>query len=205
MKIKLKIVITTAILLAACSALAGLLFLPAGGRYIDPSLAPVNIQNLGDGSVRIRTMGLNGELTIKGSEFPPEYGVPATAQGIQLLNQQLELAINLPTGLVEGRSRGRGQNQNISDKEHRADVRGYASCLPLNGRSCGQLVVDLEVRGTLSDPNNPASVGQLRMQQLGSLVWDDTDVAHWVAMTANATTGGKESLINALLQTMGDG
>jgi len=204
MKNKLKVVITTAILLAASSALAGIIFLPAGGQYIDPSLAPVNIQNLGEGSVRIRTTGLNGELSLKGSDFPPDYEVPATATGILPVVQQLELVINRSTGVVEGRSRGQVlvSNEII---QFRADVRGNASCLPLNGRSCGQLVVDLELRGTLSDPNNTASVGRMQMEMLGSLVWEDTDAVHWAAMSANATLGVNEVLINSLLETMEEG
>ena len=42
------------------------------------------------------------------------------------------------------------------------------------------------------------------MVMLGSLVWDDTNVAHWAAMSANATLGFNEAMINSLL-SMRDG
>ena len=102
-------------------------------------------------------------------------------------------------GLVEGRSHGRISTQD-STLEYATKGRSNATCLPYNGRSCGQLVVDVDMRGALSDPNNPASVGQMRMEMLGSLIWDDTDMMHLAAMSANTTMGGNEALINSLTQ-----
>ena len=80
-----------------------------------------------------------------------------------------------------------------------AEVRGKATCLPLNGRACGQLVVDLEIQGILSDPNDPSIVGKLHSEILGSLIWDDTDLARWSAMSGNTTIGGNEKLINSYI------
>lgn len=199
-KNRLKIIVTSALLLATSIAVAGILFVPVGGRFSTPELAPVNIQNLGDGAFRISTSGLTGELTIQGSDFPPEYNVPATAKESLPFDQQLELVIDVAEGTVSGRSTTNFIDASSSYLAAIAEVRGHASCLPLNGRECGQLVVDLELRGILSDPNDPASVGQLRMEMLGSLVWTDTDVVHWAAMSANATLGGNEVLINSVLQ-----
>jgi hypothetical protein len=199
MKNRLKIMVTSALLLAATSAMAGIIFVPVGGHYTNPELAPVNIQHFDGGTIIVLTNGLIGEWTIQGSDFPPEYEVPASATGKLPVTQQLELFIDLSTGVVEGNSSGQMLCNN-EPVNFRADVRGYASCLPLNGRDCGQLVVDLELRGALSDPNNPASVGQMRMEMLGSLIWDDTDMMHWAAMSTNASLWGNDLFINSALE-----
>ena len=234
MKNGIKTIVTSALLLASSSAFAGIFFLGAGGQYIAPNLALVSIENLTEQTVRIRTSGLNGELSFKGSDFPPKYEVPASATGKLPFAQELELVINLATGVVEGSSSGQilcnnevlnlegssnGQalcsNEVLND--FRMDMQGKATCLPLNGRECGQLVVDLELRGVLTDPNDPSKVGQLQMVMLGSLVWDDTNVAHWAAISANTTIGARVDheeeidihdlmwLISSVLETMGEG
>jgi hypothetical protein len=200
MKNRLIIIATSALLLVATSATAGIIFLPGSNVYANPELAPVNVQHLGNDIVRIHTTDLTGELTLKGSDFPPEYEVPASATGKLFISQELELVINLSLGVVEGRASGQYlNNTELWDWRLHADVQGKATCLPLNGRECGQLVVDLELRGALSDPNNPASVGQMRMKMLGSLIWDDTDMMRWAAMSANATLGVNEVMINSFL------
>ena len=201
MKKRLKIIVTSALLLVASSATAGIVFLPGSNVYANPELAPVTVQHLGNDIVRIHTTGLNGELILKGSDFPPEYEVPASATGKLLISQELELVINLSLGVVEGRASG----QYVTETEiWDAQVRGNATCLPLNGLACGQLIVDLELRGALSDPNNPASVGQMRIDMLGSFVWDGSDTGHWAAMSANTTIGGNEALINSRSWAQGD-
>jgi hypothetical protein len=205
MKNSIRLMITTAALLAASPAFADIDFLPSGSQYIDPGIAQANIQ-IGDESFTytVRTSGLTGELTIRGSDFPPEYDIATTAQAVLPFEQELELVINVAEGTISGRSTGNFLDMASANVAFTAEVHGNASCLPLNGRECGQLVVDLELRGVLSDPNDPASVGQLRMEILGSLVWDDTNVAHWAAMSANTTIGGNEGLINSLSRWMGD-
>ena len=203
MKNRLKIVITTAILLAASSALAGIVFLPTSGMYADPSLAPVNIQNLGEGSVRIRTTGLNGELTINRADFPPEPIEPATGELLLRLSQQLLLTIDSETGEVTGRTRG--LITSIADPEEfefRAEVRGDATCLPYNNQPCGQIVVNLEARGGLADTVDPASIGEIRLQILGSLIRDAQNGA-WSAFDANITIGANPGLINTLTSMEG--
>ena len=196
----IKIIVTGALLLTASSAYAGIISLPGSNVYTDPEFAQLNIQNLGDETFRVHSSGLTGELTIQGSDFPPEYDVPTTAKVVLSFDQELELVINLSTGVVEGRASGQYINSTeLWDWRLHADVQGNASCLPLNGLDCGQLVVDLELQGVLSDPNDPSKVGQLRMKVLGSLVWDDTNVAHWAAISANTTIGGNDGLINSLV------
>ena len=198
MKNKLKIVVTSALLLAAtsASAIASIISLPASGRYLIIELTDVIIAGFSDDTFRISTNGLTGELTIQGSDFPPEYDVATTAKAVLPFDQHLELVIDVAKGTVSGRSTVNFADASSVYLAATAQVRGSASCLPLNGRECGQLIVDLELRGVLSDPNDPASVGQLQQWMLGSLIWDDTNVAHWAAMSANTTIGGNEGLIN---------
>ena len=204
MKNGIKIIVTSVLLLTTSSATAGIIFIPTGGQYQASELAQVNIQNLGDENFRVHSRGLGGELKIQGSDFPPEYDVPTTAKGILPFDQELELVIDVAGGTVSGRSATNFTDASSAYITATAEVLGTATCLPLNGRECGQLVVDLELQGVLSDPNDPSKVGQVNMVMLGSLVWDDTNVAHWAAMSANATISGNEGLINSLSWSEGD-
>jgi len=200
MKNGIKIIVTSVLLLAATSTMAGLLSSPLGVLYSNPELALVDIQNIGDGTVKIRTTGLSGEWTIEGGDFPPESDVPAAAQVVLPFEQELELLIDIAEGTVSGRFISKSMDAASTLLAATAAVRGHASCLPLNGLECGQLVVDLEVRGVLSDPNDPSVVGQLRMKMLGSLFFDGSDVGFWAAMSANSTIGGNEGLIDSVSQ-----
>ena len=203
---RLKIIATSALLLAATNATAGIISLSGSNTYTAPEPAQMTISNCpGDfnvaSCVRIHTTGLTGELTIQGSDFPPEHDIATTEKVVLPFDQELELVIDIAKGTVSGRSTTNFHDVTSSKAVVSAaaaawGVRGSASCLPLNGRECGQLVVDLELRGVLSDPNDPTSVGQLQQRMLGSLIWDDTNVAHWAAMSANTTIGGNEGLIN---------
>lgn len=193
----IKIIVTTLLLLAATNAAAGILYVPVGGRYINPESAAVSIQDNGAGSATIRTTGLNGELSIAGSAFPPGYEVPASAELVLTFIQQLDLVIDLAEGTVSGQA-----SMDLSSPllTQFALVRGTADCLPLNGRDCGQLVIALELRGAVSDPYDPASVGQLQVRMLGSLIWDDADILHWAALTGDASLKANEALINSALE-----
>ena len=199
-KNRLKIIVTSALLLAAtsASAMGGIIFFPTVGQKMTIDMTDIIISNLSDDTFRISTNGLTGELTIEGSDFPPEYDIATTAKVVLPFDQQLELVIDVARGTVSGRSTINFTDASSVYLAATAQVRGSASCLPLNGRECGQLVVGLELRGALSDPNDAASVGQLQIRMLGSLLWDDTDVAHWAAMSANTTIGGNEGLINSM-------
>lgn len=199
MKNRIRIVVTTVLLLTASSAMAGIIFIPVGGRYLAPDLALVDIQNVDDETIRISTNGLTGELTIQGSDFPPEYDISTTAQAVLPFEQELDLIIDLAKGTVSGRSTA--LYSDFSNGEllgATAEVRGNATCLPLNGLECGQLVVALELQGVLSDPNDPSIVGQLRMVVLGSFFFDGSDVGFWAAMSTNTKFGGNEGLINSV-------
>ncbi|NNE64239.1 MAG: hypothetical protein HKN34_09150, partial [Gammaproteobacteria bacterium] len=167
-KNRLKIIATSALLLAATNAMAGLVFLPGSIVHTNTELAPVSVQHLDDGSMRVHTTGLTGELSLNISasgndESPPHFNIATTEKVVLPFDQELELVINLFTGVVEGSSSGQYIN-NTELWDFIADVRGNATCLPLNGRDCGQLIVTLELRGVLSDPNNPSVVGQLRKE-----------------------------------------
>jgi len=200
MKNKLKTILGGVLLLVTSIAVAGIIFVPVSGRYSNPGLAPVDFQNVGDGAVRIRTTGLTGEFSLDASDVPPEFEPPASGCARFPFDQRLELIINLSVGVVEGRTRGRISTQD-GTLEYRGEVRGNATCVPTGGRSCGQLIVDLEMRGALSDANDPARVGLIRMETLGSLL-RGPDGARWASLTSNARLGGDAGLINSVLHTM---
>jgi len=200
-KNRLKIIATSALLLAATNAMAGLVFLPGSIVYTNTELAPVSVQHLDDGSMRVHTTGLTGELSLNVStsgndESPPEFHIATTEKVVLPFDQEMELVIDIAEGTVSGRSTANLHLDMASSKlVVTAAVSGSASCLPLNGRECGQLVVDLELRGVLSDPNDPSIVGKLQMDVLASLVFDGSDVGYWAAMSANTTIGGNEVLM----------
>ena len=202
MKNGLKIIVTSALMLAASSAMAGIIYLPVGGRYLAPEQAPVSIQNLGGESIRINTSGLTGELAISkvnasgNDESPPLWDIATTEKVVVPFEQQLDLIIDLAEGTVSGHA---SMDKASAKLAQFASVQGTATCLPLNGLECGQLVVDLELQGVVSDPNDPAIVGQLRMNMLASMIFDGSDVGFWAAMSANARIGGNEGLINSIL------
>ncbi len=213
MKNGIKIFLTSVLLLTGTNVGAGIIFVQVDGLYANPDLAAVDMQHLGNDIIRIQTTGLAGELRLDGADFPPEFEVPASAIGKLTLVQELTLVINLSVGLVEGRASGQllandensfvieGRTTDSKEiAELHADVRGSATCLPLNGLDCGQLIVDLELLGALSDPYNPASVGRIQIQMFGSMVVDNEDFGIWAAMSANATLGGNEVLINSVSQ-----
>ena len=173
--------------------------MPVGARYIIPETAPVTIQNLGDETFVVSTTRLTGEWTIRGSDLPPGYDLPPTAQAVLPFEQELELVIDLAAGTVST-SRTKAQVTITMSQVtiNSSTVSGNAVCLPLNGSKCGQLVLDLEVQGVVSVPNDPSVVGQLRMEMLSSFYFDGSDVGlgHWTAMSANVTIGGNEGLIS---------
>jgi len=210
MKNRLKIIATSALLLAATNVMAGIISLPGSNTYTAPELAQMSVSkcpgdfNVVGGCVRIQTTGLAGELTIQGSDFPPEYNIATTEKVVLPFDQGLELVIDIAEGTVSGRSTANFLDMASGKLDVTAAVSGSASCLPLNGRECGQLVVDLELRGVLSDPNDPSIVGQLQMEMLGSMIWDgQTGGGIWAGMSSNAMIGGNEGLINSLTR-MGD-
>ena len=203
MKNNLKIILGGTLVLVTSIAVAGIIFVPVGGRYANPELAPVDIQNVGDGMVRIRTTGLTGELSLDASDVPPEFDPPALGCARFPFDQRLELVINLTLGVVEGRTRGRISTQG-GTLEYRGEVHGNATCVPSGGRSCGQLIVDLEMRGVLADLSDPVRSGLIRMEILGSLP-RGPDGAQWASLTSNARLGGDAGLISSLLDTMDTG
>lgn len=200
MKNRLRFIVTGALLLAATSVTAGLLSSPMGVLYTYPELAPVDIKNIGNGKVQIRTTGLTGEMTLQGSDFPPEFDIATTAKVVLPFEQAVIFDIDYADGIVSGRSTAKFYDASSSYLAATAEVRGNATCLPLNGLECGQLVVDLELQGVVSDPNNPAIVGRLQMDVLASFYFDGSDVGlgSLAAMSANATIGGNEGMINSL-------
>jgi len=197
MKNNLKIILGGALLLVTSIAVAGIIFVPVGGRYANPEFAPVDIQDIGDGMVRIRTTGLTGEFSLDASDVPPEFDPPASGCKRFPFEQRLELVINLSLGVVEGRTRGRISTQD-GTLEYRGEVRGNATCVPSGGRSCGQLIVDLDTRGViLADVSDPVRPGLIRMEILGSIL-RGPDGAQWASLTSNARLGGDAGLISSI-------
>ena len=105
-KNRLKIIVTSALLLAAtsASAMGGIIFFPTVGQKMTIDMTDIIISNLSDDTFRISTNGLTGELTIEGSDFPPEYDIATTAKVVLPYDQQLELVIDVARGTVSGRS-----------------------------------------------------------------------------------------------------
>ena len=198
LKTRITIILAGALLLATTNAVAGVIFVTVGNIYSYPELAPARIEEIGAGSKAVRTTGLEGEFTVDTDDLPPECETTAATVVHLPFVQQLELVINLSLGVVEGSSRGQVVLNN-GILEFRGSVQGNATCLPFNGRVCGQLVVDLELQGALADPNDPTRAGRLRTEMLGSLIWDDTDLVHWAALSANSQIAGNEALINSAL------
>jgi hypothetical protein len=185
MKNKLKIMLTGALLLAAATTLAGIIFVPVGGRYINPELAPVDIQSSGNGLIRIRTTDLNGMLN-------PDCSDVAECQSFDIgcaeipFTEQIDLTIDRQSGDIEGRIRGRINTQ--PNYEFVAKIRGDATCLPSGGHTCGQIVMDLESRGVLTDRADPTGVATLRVQILGSLLRSGS-AASWATLSSRGTFG----------------
>lgn len=161
-------IVAAALLMTASAATAGIISVPVDSRYIAPESAPVSVQHLGGETFSIRTSGLAGEWIIDGSDLPPEYDVPATTTIVLPFEQDLELIVDIDDGTVSG-----PPINPIPILGHlivtSPEVRGSASCLPRIGLDCGQLVVDLEIRVAITDPDDPAVVGILRIELLGSL------------------------------------
>ena len=160
---------------------------------------PTYIPPVENGLLQLDTTGLGGAFRVAADDLPPGFEIPAGISAGLPFEQQLQLVINLSLGVVEGRSRGRIplNNQTL---EFQTDVRGNATCLPRNGRECGQLVVVLELRGALSDPYDPTRVGLIETTLLGSLVRDDAGIARWVTLSGNTMLGGNEALISSVLE-----
>lgn len=197
----IKIIVTSTLLLVTSIAVAGILFVPVGGRYANPDLALADVQNIGDDTVRIQTTGLTGEFSLDASDLPPEFDPPASGCKRFPFDQELELVINLSLGVVEGYTRGHIATE-TGTLEYRADVRGNATCFPAGGNDCGQVIVDLETRGAmagaLKDLSTNNLVGLIHMETLGSLLYQP-DNAQWVSLTSNARLGGDAELISSII------
>jgi hypothetical protein len=187
MKYPIRSILTFASMLFASVALAGIIFVPVGGRYDHSELAPTVVQLLsGETSrFRIRTRDLNGALELDCSEVPGCRAVERTCADIPF-SQQLELVVDRETGDIAGRTLGKLDLAGTFD--FTARVRGEGTCLPFAGRACGQLVVDLEARGPFSDPGDASRVGLIRMHMVGSLLRDG-DSSRWAALSASNTLG----------------
>lgn len=197
----LKAIVAAALLMAASPAMAGIIFVPVSGQYTAPETAPVNVQHLDGETFRFHTSGLAGEWIIDGGDLPPENDFPAAAQAVLPFIQDLELVIDLGAGTVSAAGVSRSMDWS---SPLLAQIAGHASCVPRNGLDCGQLVVHLELQGFLTNSNDPACVGMLRTELLGSLVWDGAAAAHWTSVTASARLEGAGGLIGTIT-SMGEG
>ena len=193
-----RILAAVALLLTASSAMAGIIFVPVGGQFAQPELAPVGVENRGGGKVALSSDGLTGEWTIAEGDLPPGLGLPAAfgldvTFGIDLD----ELVIDVAGGTLSANKNDIGDpavTATFTTSSHSytgtlVNVSGDASCVPLNGHQCGQLVVQMELRTVLTDPTNPSVVGKLRLEMLGSLTWDGAAAAQWASMSATGMIG----------------
>ena len=200
MKNWIKIIASGALMLTASSTMAGIIFVPIGSQYISPGTAPVTIQNHGDETFLINTTGLTGEWNIRGSDLPPGYDLAPTERVVLPFEQELGLVVDLAAGTVTT-SHSKAQDTVTMGQVTitTSTISGNAVCLPLNGSECGQLVLDLQIQGVVSDPNDPSVVGRMRMGVLGSLVWDQTAVGHWASMSTVARLQGAGGLIGTII------
>ena len=201
MKTNSIVAIAMALTTVATSAVAGLVFAPLGSQYDDPGLATVNLRKVGGSGeqIQVRTTGLQGRMALRAHDLPPTSGGPATGCAVMPFTQDLTLMLDLSKGVAEGTSSGQIQ---LEGKLVRflAEVHGSASCMPWNGVACGQVIVDLDLRGAIADPADQASVGLLRMQALASLV--RSNPVAWAEMSASVSLGLSSRLVNSILETM---
>ena len=159
---------------------------PVSGRYITPERAAVDLQHGVDGLATIHTTALTGELYLDAQEIPPAFGVPVPGCARIPFNQDLTLEIDLAQGLVKGTSHATISTQDGSFT-YAADVQGSVSCQPYNGESCGQLRVDLDFDGLLSDSATASLVGRLQLKTR----W------HLAARAGHPPTGSTSSRLGA--------
>ena len=158
MRINSIVAIATALTIVATSAVAGLVFAPLGSQYDDPGLATVTVRKMGGGGgeqIQVRTTGLQGRMELRARDLPPTSGGPATGCAVMPFTQDLMLTLDLSKGVAEGNSSGQIQ-LNGKLVRFQAEVHGSASCMPWNGVACGQVIVDLDLRGAIADPADQA-------------------------------------------------
>lgn len=206
-------IVAAALLMAASPAMAGIIFVPVGNHYTAPETAPVNVQHLDGETFRFRTSGLAGEWIIDGGDLPPENAFPAAAQAVLPFIQDLELVVDIggetaSDPLIMRKFADAASVYLVIIKEMdeastlmitTTEFRGNASCVPRNGFDCGQLVVHLEMQGFITNSSDPACIGMLRTELLGSLVWDGVAAAHWTSLTASARLEGAGGLIGTII------
>ena len=133
MKNSLKIIATSALLLTASSAMAGLLSSPMGINFSNSELAPVNVQRLDESIIRVHTTGLTGELTISkvnssgNDESPPSWDTATTEKVVLPFEQELQFDIDYADGIVSGRSTANIYDQSSPLLVVTAEVRGKAT------------------------------------------------------------------------------
>lgn len=202
MRKQLLIVALLGPLLLPWSAWGRIVLLPVEGRYIDVGLALASVQGGKSGTVVIRTTGLKGELLVDPADLPPD-GAQAPGDDIVVpFTQDLELSFVVrksnPDALFEVSGKARGSfAEPLPDDRYAASVSGKAACLRYNGQACGQIVVDLELRGVIVNQLNPKAAGNLRMKILGSLVRDGRN-GQWQTLNAATAMGATPELIAPL-------
>lgn len=191
------------VLLAAFSnAYAGVIFVPVGNVIVgDLDLATVEILKSNATKMQIRSRGLAGELTqASGATGMPGDSITYT--------QQREISLDAKTGAVNGYARGQlTLNQGVgagTALNYQGQLTGTAFCRPFQGRECGQVIVNLTLRGAISDGSDPSRVGLIRTEILGSLITNPSD-PHWAAYSPNFVLGGDAPLIEQFLDTMDEG
>lgn len=181
----------TVLLLTGAAALAGIIFVPVGGRVVDSGEVELSAIIK---KIDIASPGLVVQLQCPGS--PPD---GAYAEMTQALN----LSIDRKTGDVSGTSTATLRSFDAASPllAMKARVSGTATCVESGGRSCGQLVLELRSEGVLSTKGVPEQIGLLRQQLLGSLTLSPNS-AEWRALDLAPTVGGSEAFVQAFLDTM---
>lgn len=178
--------------LTALSApvLSGLVFLPVTGIMIEPTSPPAIWIGEEFGPYLISSEVAGDFTGSQGATGPNGAAIP--------FSQRLKFSLDPADGVVRGTADGRlalpgGTGQWISG----GHVQGKATCLPMSGDPCGQLVVHLTIDAAMSAENDPGRVGLVRFELLGSLVRHGSR-ASWASLAAHARIAGDDELTSLI-------
>ena len=174
---------------------------PVSGHYSEPAGAAVALQN-SVGDLTVHTTDLHGELHLNAQQISPALTVPVPSCARIPFNQDLALAIDLAQGKVTGAAHGTLATKD-GPVSYTMTGQGSAACTPHNGQACGQLHIDLEFDGPLSDPATSSVVGRLELKTRGTLQQGEESV-QWLNLEPTGQLLGDAGFILSL-HTMEDG
>lgn len=202
--------------LLASSALAGVVFIPTGGIYLEPDLAPTDIRRTRAGGgieLLIRTTGLEGVFQIDAADVPPQFDPPEVGCAKLPFRHDLSLQLRCDAPAdgsslcaAEGTLKGQMQTD-AGPLQVTARIAGEATCTAAAGDLCAHIILGIDVRGTLQPQviGNGSVFGTVDLRILGSLVGGDGGGGAWAAMVSTGKFGGDVPIVNRWLSTMEEG